>query len=79
VGLIASSDYEEYRLLGWDVMQFGRSPPMFHRNVLPPSSGVESKPSKKPARSKIKEVCPFETSVDFYQTKWRYIPEYIIY
>jgi hypothetical protein len=40
---------EEYDLLGVKAMWFGRIPPMFRRNVSFPSSGSNSKSSKKPA------------------------------
>jgi hypothetical protein len=39
-------------LLGCNTMQSGKSPLMFQRNILPPSSGLKSKLSKKPARSR---------------------------
>jgi hypothetical protein len=42
---------EEYDLLGYNAVWFGRSPPTFRRNLSLPSSGFTSKPNKKPARS----------------------------
>jgi hypothetical protein len=41
------SGIEEYTLLGCDAMKSSTSSPLFQRNVLPPSSGLKSKPSEK--------------------------------
>jgi hypothetical protein len=38
---------EEFCLLGYNAVQSGESQP--RRNILPPSSGLEIQPSKKPA------------------------------
>jgi hypothetical protein len=83
-----TGDYEKYCFLGCDAMYSGRSVPMFRRNVMPPASGSKSLISKKTARSKQDAVCLVsaptfkmeavnfsETSVNFYQTTRRQIPE----
>jgi hypothetical protein len=41
------SDFDEYYIMGCDVIKSGRSSLMFHRGMPPPSSGLKSKPSKK--------------------------------
>jgi hypothetical protein len=45
-----SSDYEQYYLLGCDAMYSSRRSLMFWRNILPPPSGLRSKPRKQLAR-----------------------------
>jgi hypothetical protein len=47
-------DYEVYGLLACNAMYF-RDSLMFQRNISPPSSGSESKPSKKPAEAGNKQ------------------------
>jgi hypothetical protein len=41
--------YEEYSLLGYNEVQSSESQPVFQMNMLLPSSGLKSKPTKKPA------------------------------
>jgi hypothetical protein len=83
--------YEENYLLWCDSVKSGRIPPMFKKDVLLPSSRSKSKRRKKPARNrlcfppfslvaysfalKMETICSSETSVDFYRTIRRYIPE----
>jgi hypothetical protein len=52
---ILSGDSEEYDLCA---MYFGRSQPVFQRNMLSPSSGSKSKPNKKPALSRLTLLLP---------------------
>jgi hypothetical protein len=42
-----------YYLQGCNAVEYGRNLPTFRRIVLPQASGSESKPSKKPAISRL--------------------------
>jgi hypothetical protein len=44
---------EEYYLLGYNALQSSRSSPMAQRNILPASSRLQSKLSKKLPRSRL--------------------------
>jgi hypothetical protein len=46
-----------YELLGYNAVYFGFSPPMFRRNISPPSSATWSKPSENPAISRLFADC----------------------
>jgi hypothetical protein len=50
--LLARTHKEEYCCLGHDARYTSRSLPLFWRNILPPSSGLKSKPNKQEARIK---------------------------
>jgi hypothetical protein len=41
--------YEKYSILGYNEVQSSESQPVFPKNMLLPSSGLKSKPTKKPA------------------------------
>jgi hypothetical protein len=79
-----SSDYEECYLLGYYTVRSSRGL-TFWKNILPPSSGMKSKLSKRLARStaslaypstlKMETVYFSEMLVNFYQTMWHHIPE----
>jgi hypothetical protein len=43
--------YQEYYILGCDIMQSGKGLPMFRRNILPPFSGSKSRLSKQAANT----------------------------
>lgn len=58
--------FEEYCLLGDDTVWSGRGSQMFQRNLLPPSSGLKSKPSK--------QYVLLKKLVNFCQTTY-HIPE----
>jgi hypothetical protein len=62
---------------------FGRSPPIFWKNVSPPSSEPKSKPSNLLLAGVLlgllfdleEAICSSKTSVDLYLTIWSYTPE----
>jgi hypothetical protein len=59
---------EDYDLLGFNAMYFGRGLSSLQRNILPPSSGSKSKPHNKPAiksDKKMEGICSSEISLDF--------------
>jgi hypothetical protein len=65
----------EFYLLGSYTVQFSISQPTFWRNISPPSSGLNSKPSKKAARSRSRAFCWLPTRLTLQPWRWRqYIP-----
>jgi hypothetical protein len=80
-----SNETEEFCLL-----ESVKSQPTFQRNMSPPSSGTNRKPSKKPdckpvarralylayiSTPKMEATCSSKTLVDFQRTAWSCIPE----
>jgi hypothetical protein len=62
--------------LGCNALQFGKNPPMFQRNVLPPSSVSKNESSKKPAVACCLLIAGFLLgSVDFFHTTCQNNPE----
>jgi hypothetical protein len=58
VGKLSENQYrydyvEGFSLLGYNVVYSGESQPQFLRIKLPPSSGLKSKRSKQPTRSRF--------------------------
>jgi hypothetical protein len=53
VNILRKMLLEEYYLQGYNALQSSRSSPMAQRNILPACSRLQSKLSKKPARSML--------------------------
>jgi hypothetical protein len=56
---------KQYSLLSCNAIKFGETQ-MFQRNILPPSSGLKSKPCNKPAEAGSKQYVPPKRQTEQY-------------